>query len=853
MRLRVLSVFACRRLCVLGVFACTSLALAQETQIRMMAGAAFGIPDKENTGTNAILRRAVFDEFHRQNPNIRVVNAGGLPLAGDEADNMFLMSMAGATPPDVFYVNFRQYYTFLDQGFCRPLDDLVAKDPNSLERANPTIMKVVRSYDGRIYAIPFFQVALALYYRKDHFSQAGLDPMKPPRNWDEFYADAKKLTRDGRTGFAFSTPPGYHWSNFLYQAGGESVGQDAKGNWLSKVASPEGAVALQYFRHLILDTWKGPDGKPEGPAAKISTNWRDDQRLGKVSMWFDYTTDVVLQGYGDLPPSLIGVAAMPAGPAGHKNEINAGMWAINSAVKDPAKIEACWKFIRYMSGDAAAKINTDKAVELGLGNLVNPVLLKKFGYDDLLAQVDPEYVKANEQLFQTGHPEPYGRNCQQVYGVLDNALDDARLNPHKDPMVILRNAEQEMNQKLLGYIPAEQMARYRGWAAGILILFALTATGIGVIWWRRADSRNGRNGLAKSAKGDGPELQDSSSKLQVAESAIATVAKPLRPSRESSLQSKIQNRKSKIRTASFMVVSLAPAILSILIWSYYPLGRGLTIAFQDYKVVQPAKWVGVDNFIGVFTQPLFYRSIANSFLYTGLTLLIGFFIPIVLAIALNEIPRFKVFFRTVFYLPAMTSSILVAFVWRQFYDKTDKGLLNSLLAPVIEHVVNPVWHGWLHGAEVPLANDWLGNPTLAIFAVVLPGVWAGAGPGSILYLAALKNISEDRYEAADIDGANWWQKVVHITLPGLKPLILINLLGVFIASFKAAENILVMTGGGPLNSTRTIGLEVWQNAFMYLKFGYATAAAWVMGAILIGFTLIQIKNLTKMKFTAAKL
>jgi multiple sugar transport system permease protein len=201
----------------------------------------------------------------------------------------------------------------------------------------------------------------------------------------------------------------------------------------------------------------------------------------------------------------------------------------------------------------------------------------------------------------------------------------------------------------------------------------------------------------------------------------------------------------------------------------------------------------------------------------------------------------------------MTSSILVAFVWRQFYDKTDKGLLNSLLSPVIEHVVNPVWHGWFHGSEIPLANDWLGNPTLAIFAVVLPGVWAGAGPGSILYLAALKNISEDRYEAADIDGANWWEKIVHITLPGLKPLILINLLGVFIASFKAAENILVMTNGGPLNSTRTIGLEVWQNAFMYLKFGYATAAAWMMGAILVGFTLIQIRNLTRMRFSTAKL
>jgi multiple sugar transport system permease protein len=135
-----------------------------------------------------------------------------------------------------------------------------------------------------------------------------------------------------------------------------------------------------------------------------------------------------------------------------------------------------------------------------------------------------------------------------------------------------------------------------------------------------------------------------------------------------------------------------------------------------------------------------------------------------------------------------------------------------------------------------------------MFAVVLPGIWAGAGAGSILYLAALKSISADRYEAADIDGATWIQKIRYITLPGLRPLILINLLGVFIAGFKAMENVFILTQGGPLNATRTIGLEIWQNAFMYLKFGYATAAAWVMGSILIGFTLVQIRSLTRMRF-----
>jgi ABC-type glycerol-3-phosphate transport system substrate-binding protein len=192
-----------------------TLSQAQQTEIRMMAGAGYGIPPKEATATTALIRRAVFEEFHRQNPDLRVVNAGGLNLVGPQAENMFLMSMAGDLAPDVFYVNFRQYYTFLEQGFMRPLDDLIARNPEVLERANPTVMKVLTSFDGKVYAVPFFQVAVALYYRKDFFREAGLDPNRPPRDWDELYEYARKLTKKGRFGFSFSSPPGYHWQKAL--------------------------------------------------------------------------------------------------------------------------------------------------------------------------------------------------------------------------------------------------------------------------------------------------------------------------------------------------------------------------------------------------------------------------------------------------------------------------------------------------------------------------------------------------------------------------------------------------------------------------------------------------------------
>lgn len=783
-----------------------------DVTIRMMASVAFGIPTKEATDSRSIARRAVFEDFQRRNPGIHVVNYGGLNLdAGDDAESAFLMSMAGDTAPDIFYVAFREYYDYVGQGFCRPLDDLIAKDPGSLGRVNPTVLKVLKSYDGHIYAMPFFQVAMALYYRKDFFLAAGLDPSKPPRTWEEFYRDGQIITeKTGHTAFEFSAGAGgraYHWINFVWQAGGEIVAPAENGNWKSVMASPETAKALEFYRKMMVDKWVGADGKTYGPMATAGTDLVDDINTGKTAMWFSYTNDV-LMNMTDLSPSLIGVAALPAGPAGHKNEINSGMWAINASIKDPAKIAACWKFIRYFSGDEAARINTEKFVENGEGALVNPVWLRKFGYPDLADQADPNYVKANEEQFKTGHPEPYGKNCEQIYHVLDDALDEAQLYPNRPAMQILQSTQAEMDQILLGYTPPAVMRVRRAWGMGIVTCLVLTVLGWGTFAFNRYRKKQREEERDNLAAGT-----------------------------------------DRGRVYRFIAWCLLPAGLSILVWSYYPMFKGLVIAFQDYKLLKPPRYVGLDNFIDVFSQPVFWRSLLNSFIYVGLSLLIGFFLPVFLALALNEIPRAKTFFRTVYYLPAMTSPILISFLWRQIYEKKDTGLLNSLLSPLIDFYNGFAAHLGLNPA--PHAIDWLGNPSLAMFAVVLPGIWAGAGPGSILYLAALKNIPHERYEAADVDGATWWQKIFWITLPGLKPLILINLLGVFIAGFKTMENVFVLTGGGPLNATRTVGLEIWENAFMYLKFGYATAAAWVMGSILIGFTITQIRTWTKMKFGTA--
>jgi multiple sugar transport system permease protein len=154
------------------------------------------------------------------------------------------------------------------------------------------------------------------------------------------------------------------------------------------------------------------------------------------------------------------------------------------------------------------------------------------------------------------------------------------------------------------------------------------------------------------------------------------------------------------------------------------------------------------------------------------------------------------------------------------------------------------------GADLGPYN-WLESDHLAMPSVVFTTIWASFGPGCIIYLAALQSVPEDLYEAADLDGAGIWAKTWHIVIPYLKPLIIINFVGAFIGTFQAMQNIFVMTGGGPGDATYVSGLYVFFNSFVWLKFGRATAAAWIIGSLLIGFTVYQLRILRDMKFQAA--
>ena len=282
---------------------------------------------------------------------------------------------------------------------------------------------------------------------------------------------------------------------------------------------------------------------------------------------------------------------------------------------------------------------------------------------------------------------------------------------------------------------------------------------------------------------------------------------------------------------------LIPAAATIALWQYYPLLRGTVIAFQDFSIMGTAKFAGVENFAGVLFDPGFWHAAYITLLYTALYMVFGFLSPIVLALLLSEVPRGKVFFRTIFYLPAVLSGLVVIFLWKSFYRPA--GFLNTLLEAVGIH----------------LTANWLDSPFLAMAAVLLPIIWAGMGPGCLIYLAAFKIIPEELYEAAEIEGAGIMAKVFSITLPSIRMLVRINAVGAFIGAFMSSDMIFAMTGGGPYTpygATEVVGLQLFYTAFLYLKFGLANAMAWVLGFMLLGFTLMQLKNLSRVQFQAGK-
>ncbi|MEU9409674.1 sugar ABC transporter permease [Streptomyces sp. NPDC048281] len=260
---------------------------------------------------------------------------------------------------------------------------------------------------------------------------------------------------------------------------------------------------------------------------------------------------------------------------------------------------------------------------------------------------------------------------------------------------------------------------------------------------------------------------------------------------------------------------LLGGLICFALFSWYPAIRAVVISFQKYTPGSSAEWVGTANFTRVLHDPEFSAAWRNTLTFTLLALLIGFAIPFVLALVLNELRHAKAFFRVVVYLPVMIPPVVSALLWKWFYDP-GAGLANETLR-------------FLH---LPTSN-WTNGTGTALISLVIVATWANMGGTVLIYLAALQSIPGELYEAAELDGANLLQRVRHVTIPQTRFVILMLMLLQIIATMQVFTEPFVITGGGPENATVTVLYLIYKYAFLYNDFGGACALS-VMLLVLLG-------------------
>ena len=810
-----------------------------------------------------------------------------------------ILNFSAGTGEEVVTTNqgITQFYQYRDQRFLMPLNAFIWRvreddrgRPRRLENGEwdyitgpdgskeliwpswnsiPRVYREMMTWKGDVFGVPTAIFANGLMFRRDAFRAAGLDPARAPGNWEEFFDFALAISASAEGIFGVQLTDAVADAHLLGLGGSLANKEtDSKGRerWVSTVDSEAMVQTVAFLRRLTLTKWiVAPDGKPfvvwspDSPetrqvvhpslgagrwsappfapgavlefaeksygAAEIRTgvafNQIGGQATGTNVKWYDlFTQDparigmafVTPERYGEFSANfdheLLGFAPVPAGPAGAGVFAQGEIAGLNYILaENPAKARLAWAVLSFLASDDYHLRMVQSYVREGEGiaETLNPQLLEKAGFSTVAERIPEGLRDYWKNLDSMLRPVVPAKNFQaittQYLGPIYRA---ATTDPAFDCRAALTGAREQIQARL--DFASGDYSRVQNRTLVVAAMLAIIAAVLVATLFAI------RMMLMKAAD----------------EKSVQTLA----PGKASQ---------------STGWVLLAPSLLLISVFSYYPIFKALPIAFQDYSVTGGGAWVGSANFVEVFTNPAAWTAMLKTAYYMVLSVGVGFFAPVVLAILMSEIRSFRYFLRTVYYLPAVVAGIVMLLLWQRFYEPTPDGMVNNLYLSVLgawNALVPAAWEAALKPV------DWLRDPVWGIPCVVFVGIWGGMGPGMLIYLAALKSIPEDLYEAAEIDGATWRDRLYHITLSYLRPLLVINLIGAVIGAFQASGNILALSGNFP--ATYTFAVHLWFETFGLGNFGVGTALSWVMAAILMGFTLWQLRILRSVEFRRAK-
>ena len=272
---------------------------------------------------------------------------------------------------------------------------------------------------------------------------------------------------------------------------------------------------------------------------------------------------------------------------------------------------------------------------------------------------------------------------------------------------------------------------------------------------------------------------------------------------------------------------LLPLLIIFGVFSWSPIVQAVIMSFQKTNLVTPPIFVGWDNFVAVFNDPLFWTAVRNTAYFAFLAILIGYPVPLIVAVLMSEVRRFKGLFSVLAYLPVVILPVVSVLLWKIFYDAGPTGVFNTIL-------------GWFHIPPQP----WIQDAATAMPSLVLQATWAGAGGTIIIYLAAMTSVAPELYDAAEVDGASLWAKIWHVTLPQLRGILFITFILQIIATAQVFLQPYLFTGGGPANSTTTILLLIYQYAFTNSlggAYGEATALSLMLAVFLAVLSIVYFR------------
>ncbi|MET8743569.1 sugar ABC transporter permease [Streptomyces sp. NPDC004728] len=275
------------------------------------------------------------------------------------------------------------------------------------------------------------------------------------------------------------------------------------------------------------------------------------------------------------------------------------------------------------------------------------------------------------------------------------------------------------------------------------------------------------------------------------------------------------------RKAGLLTLLLAPSFVLILAFVLGPMLGSLWISFHDWNLLKPMTWTGLDNYREVLTSADTWKAFRNTLYYVVGYLPLVYVGGLLIALGLNRAMRGRNLLRGVYFLPVVTSWVVVALVWKWILNP-NSGALNAVL-------------GWF-GIDGP---GWWTDPTWAMPSVILASAWKDLGFVMVILLAGLQAIPESVYEAAKVDGVTAWQRFRHVTFPLLAPSSLFVVMISLINGFQVFDQVFVMTGGGPAGATTTVVSAVYDNSFRYGKIGYASALSWVLFVVILIVSVAQ--------------